>query len=196
MLKDLANESRLRGIVDIQGFHSFIHRGQALLGPARNSLPALRAWCRGSDVGFNDCEKSLKQIGCLEKHFTCFSVLNPGFFSYDHREIKCKFKTFSNQAIKIVVFLFCQISWSHLGMTTAYAQSNCRQTLLPLLQQNLNRGSHADERGPPRAEVHSTLSGRAGILFCFLETPAPQTDISANGLWFFLGVSFTLSSLR
>lgn len=154
-----------------EGFHSIIRRGQALLGLAWSSLPALRVWCGRSDVCFNDCEKSLKQIGCLEKHFTCFSVLNTGFFSHDHREIKCKFKTFSNRAIKIVVFLLYQISWSHLGMTTAYTQSNCRQTLLTLLHQNLNRGSHTDERGPHRAEVHSTRSGRAGTSSCFLEVP-------------------------
>lgn len=170
-----------------EGFHSIIHRGQALLGLAQSSLPALRVWCRGSDVGFNDCEKSLKQIGCLEKHFTCFSILNTGFFSHDHREIKCKFKTFSNQAIKIVVFLLCQISWSHLGMTTAYTQSNCRQTLLPLLHQNLNRGSHTDERGAPRTEVHSTRSGRAGTLSCFLDVPCPGTETSANRVWVLSG---------
>lgn len=157
------------------GFHSIMRRGQALLGLPQSSSPALRVWYRGSNVCFNDCEKSLKQIDCLEKHFTCFSVLSTGFFSHDHREIKCKFKTFSNQAIKIVVFLLYQISWSHLGMTTAYTQSNCRQTLLTLLHQNLNRGSHTDERGPCRAEVHSTCSGRmiSGSLSCFLEVPYP-----------------------
>lgn len=110
MLKDLAHESRLRRIVDLRGLLLHPSQWSRPAGPARSSVPARRVWCRGSDVGFHDCEKSLKQIGCLEKHFTGFSVPYPGFFSHDHREIKCKFKTCSNQAIKIVVSLLCQIS--------------------------------------------------------------------------------------